>query len=138
MTILRLTRAAAETLVRSIHRSCRGPHAPTAGAARRHVTAWWKADTEAGTLSEADRDTRVAVLAAASSVAAVIAQLLTLDEHDRAKFVDREFRIPCGHDFNDTILAGPLDGDEHAYECPRCGQQGTYIAPLFDLADDED
>lgn len=39
--------------------------------------------------------------------------------------------MPCGYDFNETILAGPLDGDVHDYVCPRCGVKGTYRAPLF-------
>lgn len=41
----------------------------------------------------------------------------------------------CGYDFNETVLAGPFDGQEHGYICPKCGQTGTYIAPIFDMND---
>lgn len=37
----------------------------------------------------------------------------------------------CGADFNALILAGPLDGEAHEYECPQCGVTGHYTAPLF-------
>ena len=49
-----------------------------------------------------------------------------------AQKVDRAGRAGCGYDFNETILSNPLDGEEHDYECPRCGLTGIYIAPLFD------
>jgi hypothetical protein len=40
---------------------------------------------------------------------------------------------PCGYDFNNTICAGPLDGKQHKYVCPKCGQTGQYGAPYFQL-----
>jgi len=40
----------------------------------------------------------------------------------------------CGSDFNDVILAGPLDGQAHTYTCPRCGIEGHYTAPWFPAA----
>jgi hypothetical protein len=47
-------------------------------------------------------------------------------------------RAGCGYDFNDTIAAGPLDGMLHTYQCPKCGLQGEYTAPLFDDLSDEE
>ncbi|HSR50922.1 MAG TPA: hypothetical protein VLV83_08835 [Acidobacteriota bacterium] len=38
----------------------------------------------------------------------------------------------CGYDFNETILSNPLDGKVRDYECPQCGQKGSYRAPLFE------
>lgn len=42
-----------------------------------------------------------------------------------------ELRAGCGYDFNRILLAGPFDGEEHEYECPKCGVTGTYTAPLY-------
>jgi len=40
-------------------------------------------------------------------------------------------RSGCGADFNEIVVSGPLDGEEHGYVCPRCGNTGTYRAPHF-------
>lgn len=40
-------------------------------------------------------------------------------------------RKGCGADFNNIIVAGALDGEEHAYKCPKCGVEGSYRAPSF-------
>ena len=39
---------------------------------------------------------------------------------------------PCNYDFNKIVVAGPLDGKEHSFTCPKCGQSGSYRAPLAD------
>lgn len=44
----------------------------------------------------------------------------------------REARAGCGYDFNETVIAGPFDGEEHEYKCPNCGLTGVYRAPHFD------
>jgi hypothetical protein len=48
-----------------------------------------------------------------------------------AKALDIDTRRPCDYDFNEIVLANPLDGLEHDYQCPRCGVVGTYRAPMF-------
>lgn len=46
-----------------------------------------------------------------------------------AQSLDSSARKPCGADFNDTILANPLDGQVHEYACPKCGLEDRYRAP---------
>jgi hypothetical protein len=57
-------------------------------------------------------------------------------DHDHAKTIDTVGRKPCGFDFNETILAGELDGQDHEYECPRCQVTGTYRAPKIAIAEE--
>ena len=38
-------------------------------------------------------------------------------------------QVDPGYSINDVILSGPLDGEKHSWRCPRCGLEGTYIAP---------
>lgn len=37
---------------------------------------------------------------------------------------------PCNYDFNSIVIAGSLDGKAHSFTCPKCGQSGSYRAPL--------
>jgi hypothetical protein len=41
----------------------------------------------------------------------------------------------CGYDFNEIIIAGPFDGQQHEYTCPKCRQKGTYRAPYFEITE---
>lgn len=50
-----------------------------------------------------------------------------------ARRLDRDNREGCGADFNEIVLAGPFDGEEHEYECPKCGVTGTYVAPDLEI-----
>lgn len=59
-----------------------------------------------------------------------VARLLSADRAEEARELDLRRRGGCGADFNEVILAGPFDGLEHPYCCPKCGVEGTYIAPL--------
>ena len=34
---------------------------------------------------------------------------------------------PCDYDLTGIIQAGPWDGQEYEYECPSCGNTGTFI-----------
>jgi hypothetical protein len=38
----------------------------------------------------------------------------------------------CGYDFNEIILANPLDGQDRIVPCPKCGNQISYKAPTFE------
>jgi hypothetical protein len=90
-----MQRSEAESIIRSIPRTCRGP-----------ITAARAAQRDA---------------------------LLTADDLEGAAAADRAGRPGCGADFNAIVIAGPLDGQAHAYTCPTCGVSGTYTAPLFEL-----
>lgn len=61
----------------------------------------------------------------------VVNALLSDGRATEAKQADAAGRKRCGADFNDIVLAGPLDGKRHEYTCPKCGVTGTYTAPLF-------
>lgn len=59
-------------------------------------------------------------------------KLLADGQHAKAAALDAQSRKGCGADFNDVVMAGPLDGKEHAYTCGnKCGVTGVYTAPLF-------
>lgn len=44
---------------------------------------------------------------------------------------------PCGRNLIDQILEAPFDGAVHPYRCPKCGNEGTFRAPLFYAAESE-
>lgn len=66
---------------------------------------------------------------------ALLATLLLESKREEAAALDESLRLGCGRDFNDTIVAGPLDGQVHAYQCPGCAVIGVYRAPLYDVED---
>lgn len=37
----------------------------------------------------------------------------------------------CGQDVNELVVAGGFDGEEHSAECPGCGTEITWTAPVF-------
>lgn len=39
--------------------------------------------------------------------------------------------VRCGTPVNDLIVAAGADGEEHAGECPGCGNPFTWRAPVF-------
>lgn len=63
-----------------------------------------------------------------------ITSLLTEGQPEAAAALERVLRKRCGADFNDIIAAGPLDGSEQTYKCPKCGLTGRYRAPLYEIA----
>ena len=65
-------------------------------------------------------------------IRAQVVEMLQEGKHDEARMFDVANRPGCGYNFNDTIIAGPLDGQVHNYTCPDCGVKGTYRAPWFD------
>lgn len=66
-------------------------------------------------------------------VAKVVKALLEEGRAEEAKTADQRGREPCGGDFNEIILANPLDGALRYYTCPDCGATGTYRAPLIEI-----
>lgn len=71
--------------------------------------------------------------AAGREAAESIAKLLEVKPGLALTRFERWFIVGCGYDFNQTILANPLDGEVYQYECPQCGTTGTYRAPLLDV-----
>lgn len=152
-----------EAHVRSVQRKCRGPRSQVAGAAvlrllNRQVTpsdvlamslifkldlSWLTALIEDDKLR---RDTtnhiRFQTISAGDLLAlfdeptqARICAELMADLDATARVIDQAGRKPCGADVNDLILSQPLDGEEHAANCPRCGQLLTWTAPKFEQSE---
>lgn len=61
-----------------------------------------------------------------------VTEAIRAGELEAAATLDKAGRKGCGYDFNETIMAGPMDGEEHVYTCPSCGLQGEYRAPYFE------
>jgi hypothetical protein len=72
-----------------------------------------------------------------ADVRLAVGVLLDAGDLQAARATDEANRKGCGADFNATILAGPLDGKEHEYECAKCGVRGTYRAPFYELDQQE-
>jgi hypothetical protein len=47
------------------------------------------------------------------------------------RFVNRIGREFCGADFLEIMRGQPFDGEPHDYECPHCGNRGSYVAPYY-------
>jgi hypothetical protein len=66
--------------------------------------------------------------------ACVTAKAGLLDVGDAAlsRWVNLNLREPCGNDNLRTVVVnGPLDGQRHEAECPKCGISFVYDAPTF-------
>ncbi|MGH9886145.1 MAG: hypothetical protein ACREBE_11485 [bacterium] len=153
----RISRANAEKEIRSVGRTCRGPHVRSTAvvvAALMHIALEDRAkraaflanskndaaDAPAGRLGD-DADASwctpdyAKALAELPTAAAVATSLLHDGHTVAASLVDNVARAKaCGADFNDIVCAGPLDGQPHEYKCPKCGVTGTYNAPLYEIA----
>ncbi|NOT08951.1 MAG: hypothetical protein HOP28_12200 [Gemmatimonadales bacterium] len=152
-----VTSAEASAFVRRVARHCKGPFRPyTAARAKTLLQALTQriakattaaaAAATAGDEAPADRERDAAAGDTAAlallrrvkptgqdggeiRTALLTAQLLAV-----ASLADVVLRQHCGADFNETILANPLDGEDHEYTCPRCQLTGTYRAPSILLA----
>lgn len=137
-----MKRAEAEQEVRAIKRTCRGLVVLDLATRERLWYAFMVAE------DAKDFQTATAVLLNTEDEVAKTSQSKTLsipretgdlwpDLHTR--FLSAVFAHGdtvgkgCGADFNDIICAGPFDGEQHEYVCPKCGQVGLYGAPLFEL-----
>jgi hypothetical protein len=109
-----ITRADAERLIRAIERRCRGRLGSRVNRPE---------DDES---VRAERETQLR-----GNIKTALAE----DKLAEARAIDGETRAACGYDFNATILAGALDGEEHAFTCPRCGVTGSYRAPRIVIAE---
>ncbi len=58
-----------------------------------------------------------------------IAALLVDGREKDADVLHHGCRLGCGADFNDVILAHPLDGETRTVKCPRCSMEVRYTAP---------
>ena len=131
-----MNRAEAEAVVRQVRRTCRGVQI-LPPEQRETLFNTYKAAEDAKAWS-------MAVLTVTETEKAVgIVGVPALEENDWAglnsRFHQAVFAFPdqlgkgCGADFNDIICAGPFDGQQHEYTCPKCGQKGQYGAPYFEL-----
>lgn len=138
-----VTRAEAERLVRAVTRTCRG--LPVLDQATRDALhgAFQSA------LGRGDWNAMVAATEDAEKAIGIDSTRIPKISRDEEMAFERLYvraaaaifahgdtvGNPCGADFNDIILAGELDGKQHDYICPKCGQAGQYGAPLFVIED---
>lgn len=47
-----------------------------------------------------------------------------------ARLRESDANKPCGYNFADDFADAPQDGQEHLYECPRCGNTGIFVPPM--------
>ncbi len=127
-----MTRAEAEAEVRSVTRRCKGPLLLSADAQQpyleRIAAATW------GDVPSILSD--IVALRAALGLPAVPPPedpgkvlgfaLETVRAHES------DLGRPCGADFNEVVLAHPLDGEERASVCPQCGAAREFRSPLFE------
>lgn len=66
----------------------------------------------------------------------VVTELLTSGFEPEARALDAALRTPCGYDFAGVVMAYPFDGEERAYECPKCGATGTIRSPVYTVRED--
>lgn len=114
-----MKRSEAETDIRAIKRTCRGPHAYTAEQQKQFVEAFINVDTEEG-LAE-------------------VLKVLGLTDAGTAPTVrDKVFsliyrRVGCGYDVNELILSQPLDGLTHSAPCLKCGDTKTWVPASYTI-----
>jgi hypothetical protein len=129
---LAVTKDEAKAIVCGVQRTCRGPMvAPEKHTAfRRAIDLLRRGETNE------QKERAKAMLAELGGQhvehqKAVAAKLA--EDADVAHALGNALRPGCGYDFNETILANPLDGLEHAYVCPRCLVAGSYRAPMIEV-----
>lgn len=156
---LPVTRAEAEAHIRGRPKFCRGPHLAATGVVLGALTAAVQRDRAIKAAYEAalederealrepiagpDHDhawfnDKLATHLGTLSTREAQQHLYNIDQPHAAAIVDEVARQRgCGADFNDIVISGPLDGQQHAYTCPKCGVEGRYIAPRFTIADSD-
>jgi hypothetical protein len=120
-----------EQCIRAVTRTCKGPHVLSSEQQVKFRDLWYRYQ-DAGDWP------------AAQSVVGVLEKALKTghleipDNNWEALFrriVDLIYiRVAdgCGYDFNDLILANPLDGQDRVVACPKCNNQISYKAPTFE------
>lgn len=115
-----ITREEAEALVRSVQRLCKGP---------------FKSERHKAEYDELRRAVGGPALTPEAAARGYSIELL-----------DSLNRDYCGADFNDVIMAYPLNGEDHGDQtpfggpdkrvpCPKCGQLISFRSPRFKLSD---
>ena len=142
-----MTRSEQEIFVRSVERRCRGLCLSTDDSQRENFAEWYKIS------ATKDWDSAVEfLLRIEKSIREYMAQtfpdrslpILSISEVERDDWVrlqeiifkfirprGDEIGLGCGWDLNDEITQHPFDGMERKYECPNCGNKGTYRSPIF-------
>jgi hypothetical protein len=155
-----MKRAEAVTIIRSIGRPCRGPHVLTVAAVVALLAAAIDRDRATkvaflgndendpselpdplfGEDHEApwfDEDFEKSLLACKTTHAVKLAVLEAGHGH-AASFVDTVARDRgCGVDFNDVLVAGPLDGKPRSTTCKGCGVTVNYTPGYFEIDADD-
>jgi len=116
-------RAEAEKIIRSQGRNCKGPVRPEITAA---MYDRFSDDTKKA-LGEVKKDDEGLV-----HPRVIIHRLTEAGHKEAARQLDGVLRPGCGADFNDIVVAGPWDGEQHDYQCPKCKVRGKYTAPMFE------
>ena len=117
--------------IRIIKRKCKGFLSPEARIVIRDYLQAGKMDearfADAANRGAKDLITEVTVISTAGNAAVPMTMRI------KGKEEPMKYRggPGCGYDFNEVVIAGPLDGEEHDYKCPKCGVQGSYRPPLF-------
>lgn len=115
--------------IRSIGRRCAGPLLLPETVQERYFGRLASGESTSGILG----DYLLAAAIEGYPVADIPMDGLTPEEAaQRVLLASLRKRKGCGADFNEVILAGPLDGEQHPYRCPQCGNEGVYIPPIFD------
>jgi hypothetical protein len=124
------TKESVEKEMRSQGRNCRGPAVLPADAQKAVQTAWQTI--------LADPVWDAAVTFQRNLESAMGVQGGPVIPQDDWEMMNRHIRSlwdkrkGCGQDINDVILAGPLDGQIHEFNCPRCGIRSRYIPGVFE------
>ena len=125
-----MKRAQAEKIIRSVRRLCRGQPLLHDGERREYILRWQAAE-RAG-------DFRFGLALKHELEEKLKRSSRHITEQDWENLLRRVASLVsahtevCGYDFNDTVVAGPWDGELHNYQCPRCGVVGSYRSPLFE------
>lgn len=122
-----MKREEAQALIRKMKMSCKGPWKPISQELVEKVTEKVKGTLPSSTVLKSLID--------AKTIQPVAVALLRNNEGELARQVERMGRQRCGYDFTITIANGPLDGSAQDYKCPKCGLEGHYTAPRFEIED---
>lgn len=58
-----------------------------------------------------------------------------MGEIEAAKELDAKLRLGCGANFGEISGRGYVDGRVMPYKCPKCGLEGEYRTPIYELSE---
>jgi hypothetical protein len=130
-----MTREEAEALIRSVRRACKGKPLLSDEARGRFWAVWNAIEAVRSFPLGVAFMKRLAVLLKVEVPVVPEGNFEELHKEIIGLICACEDRVGklCGADFNEVVLAGPLDGEQHDYICPRCKVHSVYVAPKFDV-----